>query len=100
LLAESSLWATANANGSGRVYRSTDDGVHWNDVSIGIPATVAIHAIEIDRTNPTTLFVGTDVGVYRTTDTGANWAPLARGLPNVLVKDVALHQRTRLLRAG
>jgi photosystem II stability/assembly factor-like uncharacterized protein len=100
LLAEAGLWATVNAGGSGRVFHSADDGVSWNDVSTGIPATVAVHVIEIDRASPTTLFVGTDVGVYRTADAGASWAPLARGLPNVLVKDLALHLKTRLLRAG
>src|SRR5262249_21635866 len=46
------------------------------------------------------LFVGTDVGVYWTNNSGTSWVPLARGLPNVLVKDLALHQKTRLLRAG
>src|SRR5262249_54781262 len=103
LLAESGLWATVNSGGAGKVYHSTDDGVTWTDVSTGIPATVAIHALEIDRPPPPappTLFVGTDVGVYRTTDGGANWSPLACGLPNVLVKDLRLHRGTRLLRAG
>jgi photosystem II stability/assembly factor-like uncharacterized protein len=103
LLAESGLWATVNSGGAGKVYHSTDDGVTWTDVSTGIPATVAIHAIEIDRTTapaPPRLFVGTDVGVYRTTNGGANWSPLSRGLPNVLVKDLRLHRATRLLRAG
>jgi photosystem II stability/assembly factor-like uncharacterized protein len=104
LLAESGLWATVNSGGAGKVYHSTDGGVTWADVSTGIPATVAIHAIEIDpgTTPPAgpTLFVGTDVGVYRTADGGTSWSPLARGLPNVLVKDLALHRGTRLLRAG
>jgi photosystem II stability/assembly factor-like uncharacterized protein len=101
LLAESGLWATVNKDGVGRVYHSTaEDADDWTDVSTGIPDTVAVHAIEIDRSNPSTLFVGTDVGVYWTNNSGSSWAPLARGLPNVLVKDVSLHQRTRLLRAG
>lgn len=100
LLSDVDLWATVNSGGSGRVYRSADDGITWTDCSTGIPTTVALHAIEIDRSNPNTLFVGCDVGVYLTTDGGASWTPLARGLPNVLVKDVLLHQKTGLLRIG
>ncbi len=100
LLSDGGLWATVNDGGSGRVFRSTDDGATWTDRSTGLPTTVALHAIEIDRANPNTLFVGCDVGVYRTTDGGANWTPLVRGLPNVLVKDLLLHPKSRLLRVG
>jgi photosystem II stability/assembly factor-like uncharacterized protein len=94
------LWCTINANGAGRVWRSTDGGSTWTNVSTGLPSGVAIHAIEIDASHPDTLFVALDVGVYRTTNGGVSWTSFSRNLPNVLVKDLLLHQPARLLRAG
>ena len=41
-----------------------------------------------------------DVGVYRIDDAGNSWELFNPGLPNVLVKDLALHAPSRLLRAG
>ncbi|HEY9282012.1 MAG TPA: hypothetical protein VIP46_01030 [Pyrinomonadaceae bacterium] len=95
-----SLWCSVNVDGQGGVYHSTDGGAEWDALSTGLPAKTAVHAIEIDPAAPATLFVGTDVGVFRTENGGGSWAAFGRGLPNVLVKDVLLHPKTRLLRAG
>jgi photosystem II stability/assembly factor-like uncharacterized protein len=95
-----SLWCSVNVNGQGGVYRSADGGATWAAVSTGLPPNTAVHAIEIDPAAPATVFAATDVGVFRTDDGGASWAAFGRGLPNVLVKDLLLHPKTRLLRAG
>lgn len=84
---------------SSHVFRSDNAGASWNDVSAGLP-DIAINAIEIDATHPNTIFVAADVGVYRSDDEGNSWMLFNPGLPNVLVKDLALHQPSRLLRAG
>lgn len=94
------LWCSVNVGGQGGVHRSTDGGGTWEDASGGLPPNTAVHAIEVDPDNPATLFAGMDVGVFRTDDGGTSWAAFGRGLPNALVKDVLLHPKTRLLRAG
>jgi photosystem II stability/assembly factor-like uncharacterized protein len=94
------LFATFTASDGGRVYRSDNGGGQWANVSTGLPDGAAVNAIEIDPSHPDTLWVGVDVGVYRTTNAGGTWAPFSTGMPNVLVKDLVLHQPSRLLRAG
>ena len=94
------LWCSVNVGGRGGLYRSTDGGTTWANRSTGLPPNMAVHAIEIDANAPARLFAATDVGVYRTENAGTSWTAFGRGLPNVLVKDLLLHPRTRLLRAG
>jgi photosystem II stability/assembly factor-like uncharacterized protein len=84
---------------SSHVFRSDSAGASWSDISSGLP-NIAINAIEIDTRNSSTLFVAADVGVYRTDDAGDSWMLFNPGLPNVLVKDLAFHSPSRLLRAG
>ena len=75
----------------------------WTDIS-GTGANhvpdIPVNALTIDPVNPTTYFVGTDIGVFRTIDAGANWQQFSDGLPNTAVYDLALHSPTRLLRAA
>jgi hypothetical protein len=97
------LWVTYSSLSAGvvggRVFRSDDAGSTWQDVSAGLPL-IAINAIEIDPLNPDTVFVAADVGVYRSVNAGAVWTSFNNNLPNALVKDLAFHAPSRLLRAG
>src|SRR5260370_4419679 len=97
------LWATyssaRNASVGGRVFRSDNAGVSWQNVTGRLP-NIAINAIEIDPLNPNTVFVAADVGVYRSTNAGAVWTSFNNGLPNALVKDLNFHGPSRLLRAA
>jgi photosystem II stability/assembly factor-like uncharacterized protein len=97
------LWVTYSSLGSGTVgggiFRSDDAGSSWQDVSAGLP-DIALNAVEIDPQNPDTVYVAADVGIYRSTDAGAVWMSFNNKLPNALVKDLAFHPRSRLLRAA
>jgi photosystem II stability/assembly factor-like uncharacterized protein len=80
------------------VFRTTDLGVSWQDISGNLPeAPVTVILVDPQYTNR--LYVGTDVGCYFTTNTGATWQPMGTGLPNVAVSDMQLHQPTRIARA-
>ena len=97
---EDSIFITfSSTKTKSHVFRSDDGGLNWNDISTGLP-NIAVNAIEIDPQNTKTIFIGADVGLYRSDDAGETWALFNSGLPNVLVKDLALHQPSRLLRAG
>lgn len=50
----------------GGLYKSENAGVTWRSISIGLPATSAT-AIEIDPVNPSTVHVGTRVGLWSLT---------------------------------
>ncbi len=78
------------------VYKSTDYGKTWVDISGNIPGG-PVNVIREDPKREDVLYVGTDLGVYVTTDGGANWHILANGLPNCLVWDLIIHPRDNTL---
>lgn len=50
----------------GGIYKSENGGATWRSISIGLPATSAT-SIEIDPANPSTIHVGTRVGLWSQT---------------------------------
>jgi hypothetical protein len=53
------------------VFKSTDGGGHWGDVSF---ADEAVPALAVDPQTPTTLYAGAwGVGVYKSLDGGSSW---------------------------
>ena len=97
------LWVTYSSLGPGTVgggiFRSDDAGSSWHDVSGGLP-DIALNAVEIDPLSPDTVYVAADVGIYRSSNAGTVWTSFNNKLPNALVKDLAFHPRSRLLRAA
>jgi photosystem II stability/assembly factor-like uncharacterized protein len=83
----------------GAVFRSTVNGAAWTDVSSNLPTT-PVNAIVGDPANPDRLWVACDLGVYETVDAGGHWSLFGVGLPNALAVDLALHVRSRRLRAA
>jgi hypothetical protein len=68
--------------GGGHVFKTTNAGAAWTDISAGLPDAPA-DSIAIDPIDHTIVYVGTDVGVFATNDSGANWSEFGTGLPNV-----------------
>ena len=58
------------------VYRSTDNGSSWSNVSFGLPKDLLFSLF----VNGTDLFAGTFSGVYLSTDYGTNWIQANSGL--------------------
>jgi len=81
------------------VYRTTNGGGSWTDVSGDLPEAPA-HTILLDPENPSTLVVGNDVGVYWSANGGQTWQVLGTGLPRVPVFDLDFHPATRMIAAG
>jgi photosystem II stability/assembly factor-like uncharacterized protein len=72
------------------VFRTTNHGATWSDISTDLP-DAPVNEIIVDPSQTSTLFVGTDVGVFVSRDTGASWEPLGTGLPDgVVVTDMKL----------
>ncbi|HQQ78260.1 MAG TPA: PKD domain-containing protein [Thermoanaerobaculia bacterium] len=84
---------------SKHVFRTTDAGVTWTNISNNLP-DVPILDIKVDPTDPTDIFLGSDVGVFRSTNGGASWATFNAGLPNVPVYQLAFHPVTNDLWAA
>jgi photosystem II stability/assembly factor-like uncharacterized protein len=83
----------------GHVFRTTNAGSLWADISGDLPNT-PVNALVVDPDAPNLIFVGTDVGVFYTTNGGASWTPLVNGLPRSAVLGLVLHRASNTLRAS
>jgi photosystem II stability/assembly factor-like uncharacterized protein len=72
------------------VYKTTDYGKHWTQITTGLPDDQYVEAVRQDPGNPNLLFVGTSATVFMSLDGGSQWLPLGLNLPPVRVTDVAI----------
>ena len=107
------VYATIMGFGGPYLYRSTDFGAHWFNISNNLPAAPA-NAVLVDPNDANTVYIALDTGVYVTTTVltcstvGSNcWSPLGTGLPNapVIALSAAANMptgdgRLGMLRAG
>ncbi|MEX0980882.1 MAG: hypothetical protein WD577_00540 [Bacteroidales bacterium] len=77
------------------IWRSTDFGDTWEDISSNIPVG-PVNVIREDPGNKNIIYTGTDVGVYVSTDRCATWNILG-DLPCTYVHDLKIHPRENLV---
>ncbi|MBS1804974.1 MAG: choice-of-anchor D domain-containing protein [Acidobacteria bacterium] len=77
------------------VYRTTDGGLHWYDISSNIRNSPA-NSIVVDPQDSNTVYVATDAGVFSTrqvstcaTNTGNCWSVFGTGLPYAPVTELS-----------
>jgi photosystem II stability/assembly factor-like uncharacterized protein len=94
------LGGFAGAGAPGHVFRTTLGGTRWTDISP--PLDVPYGALALDGADtPTTLYVGTDLGVLRSVDRGATWTVLDDlHFPYVAVTDLVLGRGSNVLRVA
>ncbi len=95
----STAYAAFESYVSGHIYKTTNNGGSWTDISGNLP-NLKVNDIAVDPDVPNTLYIATEQGVYSTADGGNTWNLLGTGLPNVAVTAVKLHRPTRILRAA
>ncbi len=88
------------------VWRSTDAGVTWTNISSTLPS-VAAYAMVIDRNAGLgapapngKLYLATEVGVFYSLNNGTNWTRLGQGMPNVPVVDLKYDSGLNVLAAA
>ncbi|WP_433379270.1 choice-of-anchor D domain-containing protein [Actinoplanes sp. CA-142083] len=84
----------------GHVFRTTVAGAAWTDISP--PLDVPHGALALDGTDtPTTIYVGTDLGVLRSVDRGISWTVLDDiHFPRAPVTDLVIGRGGNVLRAA
>lgn len=87
------------ADSESHVFRTTDAGVTWTDISSNLPE-VPINAFAVDNTVSDYLFVGTDLGAYFSDDLGESWEYLNSELPLVTIYDFKVHPTANYLAIG
>lgn len=55
------------------VFKSTDAGATFTDISAGLPACSTLWTLETHPAQSGTIYCGTDTGIYLTTDAGGSW---------------------------
>jgi photosystem II stability/assembly factor-like uncharacterized protein len=81
------------------IFRTTDFGRSWTDISEGIPAGGTVHVVCEDSANPSLLFAGTEYGAYISFNQGKQWEKLTE-LPDVPVDDIGIQPREHDLILG
>ena len=95
----------ASGQGGGHVFRTTDGGQTWADISNVLP-DIPANTVLIDPDTSVSgssraIYVGTDIGIYRMTDAAGNtWQPYGSGMPLVPVMDLVYNAVNRALVAA
>jgi hypothetical protein len=84
--------------GGGHIWKTTNAGVNWTDISGDFP-DIPVWSIAVD-TETSTLYIGTDSGVWASTNGGAHWGVLGNGLAHAQVVEVEINKNLGILAAG
>jgi photosystem II stability/assembly factor-like uncharacterized protein len=83
----------------GHVFRTTDGGDNWTDISGSLP-DLAVLTIAVDpRGDSDILYIGTTNGVF-SYHAGGVWSRFGKGLPNAVVEKLVLNAHHNILGAG
>ena len=74
------------------LYKSTDYGKTWINISNGIPAGSFTRVVREDDKRKDLLYAGTEKGVYISYNGGKNWLSFQLNLPNTPITDLRVHQ--------
>ena len=73
------------------IYRTSDYGAAWQEVSSGLRDGEIARAVREDPKDPNLLYAGTVTGAWVSFDRGDHWQSLQLNLPNTVVSDLTVH---------
>jgi len=82
------------------VYKTTDFGKTWTNITSNIPDGNAMWVVKEDPKNPDLLFAGSEFAAFYSLNRGQSWQKLNNNLPTVAVHDLLIHPRDGDLIAG
>ncbi len=74
------------------LYKSTDYGKSWTNISEGIPYGAFTRVVREDEEQKGLLYAGTEKGLYVSWNDGKKWEPLQLNLPKTPITDLKVHQ--------
>jgi uncharacterized repeat protein (TIGR01451 family) len=92
-------FGAATPGNPGHVFKTTDGGATWADVTNGLP-DVPVNSIVTDPASNRTVYVGTDVGAFVSINGGTTWKRLGTGMPKVSVWQLDYDATNAVLAAG
>ena len=76
------------------IYKTTDGGKSWSDISGNLPEVGYVHTVREDPKNPNLIYAGSELGLFASYTGGTNWVSLGlKNLPAVAVRDIQIHPR-------
>jgi hypothetical protein len=97
---DSSIVYAATRFSNGQVYKSTNQGASFTDITSNLPGlgknTLAHQGLSVDEP----LFVGTTVGIYRYNEASGLWDRFGNNLPNINIRDLEINTNDNTLTAG
>ncbi len=75
------------------VFRTTDYGKTWANISGNLPDGQPVYVIREDPKNKNLLFLGTEFAVFFSRDGGKNWTNMTLNMPTVAFHDLLIHPR-------
>jgi photosystem II stability/assembly factor-like uncharacterized protein len=76
------------------VFKTTDFGRTWTNITGNLPATAYVQVVREDPRNPRLIYAGTELGLYASWTGGGDWTRLhLKNLPSVAVHEVLVHPR-------
>ena len=92
---------TFSGFGAGKIYKTTNAGTSWNNITGNLPDSPANDALFYYPGMSTSMyFLANDVGVFVTNNNGQRWTELANSLPNTVIMHLDYNQSANKLRAG
>lgn len=74
------------------LYKSTDYGQSWTNISSGIPYGAYTRVVREDPLKKDLLYAGTEKGLYLSWNGGKTWKPFQLNLPKTPITDMKIHQ--------
>ncbi len=87
----SNLFGPSSGHTGGRVYKSTDGGLTYTDISSGLPNESKFVVRHHPFSTNNSIYVGTALGVYHRNDDTDAWEVFSTNLPNVSVPDLEIN---------
>jgi photosystem II stability/assembly factor-like uncharacterized protein len=79
------------------IYKTTNYGRTWKNITNGIPNDHFVRAIRQDRSDPNILYCGTEKGLYISFNQGEDWNSFQLNLPTVPITDLALKDNSLIV---
>ncbi len=93
-------FAVRNAFGGGHVFKTTDGGQTWTDVSGTLPDIPTNTFALVKQASSDVLVAGNDIGVFASFDGGLTWSKFKKDFPSVQVVELEWNPTTQILAAG
>jgi hypothetical protein len=90
--------ASNSFNSKRNVFRTTNTGVNWTNISGSLPDE-PVFSLQLDPPN-NIVYAGAERGVFFTNDNGAHWTKLGNGLPVAEVFQIEWNNALKILGAG